>query len=466
MPRLLVILMSFVALGAFGQNKPLLYGVDDLPQSLLLNPGAAYTYDAYFGVPVLSGISASGGSSGISAWDIFQAGGDINARLDAAIRSLDNRDVFTANQQLEIVSAGWLGRDEKTFYSAGLYQETDFIMYFPKDFALLAYDGNAPYIDRAFEFSDISFTADVLSVYHFGVNKKLSRKLRLGARAKLYMSAANVNSTNNQGFFRTRTTPDGPNFYTHEVVGANVTANSSGLSGIIDNGEGVSSLTSRLLFSSNLGLGLDIGGTYDISNQLSLSASLLDIGFIAHGNNLNTYRLSGSYELDGIELEFPALLEGQSTTEYWEIFLDEAEAALPYEDQLEESYITLRPLKFNGAINYGFGTNLNGECDCTNKNGTRYTSHIGVQFNAIKRPKSVLAAASLYYDKSWWPFLKTKMTYTVDTFSKNNIGLLVSTKIKNFNFYLAADNLLETVDIAKARQFSLQAGMQVVISQK
>ncbi len=443
---------------AYGQNKQLLYGVDDLPQSLLLNPGASYTYEAYFGVPVLSGISVGGGSSGVSVWDIFQEGGDINARIDTAIRDLDNKDVFTVNQQLELLSAGWLGRDEKTFYSAGIYQETDAIVYFPKDFALLAYDGNADFINSSFEFSDISFTAELISVYHFGINKKISKKLRLGARAKLYMSAANINSTNNEGFFRTRTTPEGPNFYTHEIVGANVTANTSGLTDDFK--------ASRLVFSSNLGLGIDIGGTYDISNQLSVSASLLDVGFIAHGNDVQNYRFSGSFDLDGIELEFPALLAGQETTEYWEIFINEAETAVPFEDELEDSYVTLRPVKFNGALNYGFGTNLNGECDCTNKNGTRYTSHVGLHINAIKRPRSVLASATLYFDKSWWPFLKTKFTYTVDTFSKNNVGLLVSTKIKNFNFYLAGDNLLEYSDVSQARQLTLQAGMQVIMDSK
>ena len=456
MSKQLLVVLVFMALSAFGQNKPLLYGVDALPQSLLLNPGAEHTYDAFFGVPLLSGISVSGGSSGVSAWDIFQAGGDINTRLDTVIRNLDSKDVFTANQQLEILSAGWLGRDKKTLYSAGLYQETDFIIYFPKDFALLAYDGNAPYIDRPFEFSEISFAAELLSVYHFGVNKKVSKKARLGARAKLYMSAANINSTNNEGFFRTRTTLSGPNFYTHEVVEANIDVNSSGLT------ENISA--SSLLFSSNLGLGLDIGGVYAISNQLAISGSLLDIGFIAHGKDLQNFGFFGSYALDGIELEFPALLEGQETTDYWETIINEANEALTFEEELEQSYITFRPLKFNGAINYGFRTNLKGKCYCSYKNQTVYSSNIGIHINAIKRPRSILAAATVYYDKNWGSFLKTKITYTVDAFSKSNVGLLFSTKIKNFNFYLAGDNLLAYRDIAKAQQFSFQTGMQIIIN--
>jgi hypothetical protein len=466
MRQCLLISLCLVGLTSYGQNKQLLYGVDDLPQAQLLNPGASYNYDKYIGIPLVSGISVSGGSSGVSVWDIFQEGGDINGRINSAVRSLDNKDVFAANQQLEILSIGWLGRDEKTFYSGGIYQETDFIFYFPKDWAVLAYDGNADYINRSFKFSDISVAAEALSVYHFGVNKKLSRKLRLGARAKIYMSMANVNSTQNEGFFRTRTTPDGPNFYTHEVIGANVTARSSGLAGIIDNDEGLNSITGNAILSPNLGLGLDIGGTYNFTDQLSVSASLLDIGFVSHSQDLKTYRFSGSYALDGIELEFPALLDGEGTTDYWNQFVNEAEAQLPYEDQLAQSYTTWRPVKFNGAINYGFREDLDGGCNCTDKSGRRFTTNVGFHLNAIKRPRSVLTAATIYYDRAWGSFLRTKVTYTANTFSQRNVGLLISTKIKNFNFYLAADNLLEYADVVKARELSLQMGMQLVFDSK
>lgn len=466
MKKCLLLLFCWAAAGVVAQNKQLLYGVDDLPQSLLLNPGATYNFDTYFGIPLVSGFSVSGGSTGVSAWDIFQVGGDINGRINNAVRRLDNKDVFTANQQLEILSFGWLGRDKESFYSGGMYQETDVLVYFPKDIAVLAYDGNAPYINRPFQFSDISVTAELLSVYHFGINKKLSRKLRLGARAKLYMSMANVNSTGNEGFFRTRDTPEGPNFYTHEIVGANVEANSSGLAGIIDDDGDISSITKNAILSPNIGLGIDIGGTYNFSDQLSVSASLLDIGFISHTRDVRTYGLSGSYELDGLELEFPALLAGESTTDYWDEFIDEVEEQLPYKDGQEESYTTWRPVKFYGGFNYGFREDIDGGCNCTDKSGRRFTSNVGLHINAIKRPKSVFTAATIYYDRAWNSFLRTKITYTANAFSQKNIGLLFSTKIKNFNFYLAADNLLEYTDVSKARELSLQMGMQVVINPK
>jgi hypothetical protein len=100
------------------------------------------------------------------------------------------------------------------------------------------------------------------------------------------------------------------------------------------------------------------------------------------------------------------------------------------------------------------------------KKNVAFLNSVGLHLNAIKRPRSVLAAATVYYDRLWASFLKTRVTYTIDTFSSRNLGLLVSTKINNFNLYLAADNLLEYADVAKARQLSVQMGLQVVINTK
>jgi len=138
-------------------------------------------------------------------------------------------------------------------------------------------------------FSDLSATAEVLSVYHFGVNQKVNDKLRLGARAKLYSSLININSTDNQGLFVTRETPEGPNFISHDVTNANIVANTSGISG-----DGISG---NVLFSGNIGFGFDIGGTYDVNDKLSVSASLIDVGIIFHTSNVENFNLTGLFLL-------------------------------------------------------------------------------------------------------------------------------------------------------------------------
>lgn len=443
------------------QNKQLLYNVDDLPQTLLSNPGASIAFEKHIGIPFFSGFSLSLGSTGVSAYDIFQEGGDINARIRDVIFSLDNKDAFVVNQQLELISFGWRDKFTENYYSAGLYQETDVIAYFPKDIAVLAYEGNSDFLDTPFKFSDVSFAAEVISVYHFGINKEISKKLRVGARAKLYMSIANINSTNNEGFFITNTTPEGPNFLQHQILNASITVNTSGLRSIAEGGTPARAL-SRAIISNNIGLGFDIGGTYTFDSHWTATASFIDVGAIFHTKDLRNYNLSGSYATDGINLQFPDILNGEQLIDYWEELENEFKENLPFEDELQNSYTTWRPTKFNASVNRGFGTNLNGDCDCTNSGVDRYATNVGVQLFAIKRPRSIQRAVTLYIDRTWNRFFRTKMTYTYDAFSNRNIGLLFSTKINKFNVYLAADNLLDYSNLAKAQSASLQFGFQLL----
>jgi len=457
MGRLIGIIMLLGSFLGIAQNKQLLYGVSDLPQSLLLNPGAEINFDKHIGIPFFSGVYVSAGSSGVSVHDLFQEGGDFNARLRDIIFSLSNRDFFTVNQQLELISFGWKSRRKERYYSAGLYQELDAIVYFPRDLAILGYEGNADFIGTFFDFSDLSATAEVLSVYHFGVNQKVNDKLRLGARGKLYSSIANINSTNNQGLFVTRETPEGPNFISHDVFNANIVANTSGITG---NG-----IPGSILFSGNIGFGFDIGGTYTINDKLSVSASLVDVGIIFHTSNIENFSLTGDFSTQGIDFSFPAVIDANATIEYFQNLEDSFDIELPFQDELSENYTTLRPVKFNSSVNYGFGDSNGLDCNCYNDGASTSKNNFGAQFYAIKRPQAFQTAITGYYDRFWGDFLRTKITYTIDPFSAENVGLLISTRINKFNVYIAGENILDYSNIAMARNASVQFGFQLVFNE-
>ncbi|MBE16176.1 MAG: DUF5723 family protein [Dokdonia sp.] len=443
---------------AFAQNKQLLYGVNDLPQALHLNPGAAITFEKHLGFPFLNA-SIGAGSSGVSVYDIFQEGGDINARILTALNRLDRRDHFVVHQQLDLFSYGWKPRFKEHYFSFGVYQELDAILYFPKDLATLAYQGNAGSIGRSFGFDDLSAAAELLTVYHFGISKPISEKWRLGARFKLYSSIFNLSSISNKGQFVTLETPEGPNFYSHQVQNAALLANTSGVISVAE--DGASPLGAAIL-SGNLGIGVDIGATYFYNDQWTATASLLDIGAIFHRTDLRNYALEGSYELEGIEFLFPPILDGAAATPYWENLEDEIEDQLPFQDKLEQTYTTWRPLKINAGISYGFGQNLNGECDCTNGGEQRYQSLAGLQFFSVNRPQGLHSALTAFYDRSWNEVFRSKLTYTIDPYSHRNIGLLISAQFNKFNVYIAADNLLEYPNLAKAYAASLQFGFQLI----
>lgn len=467
MRRFLFLFILTFSVAAMAQNKQLLYNFDDLPQTLLNNPGAETNFDMHVGIPFLSQIHLSAGSSGVSMYDIFKDdGGSINDRIKETLHKLSRKDFFTVNQQLEIISLGW--RDnQRRYYTAGLYQEIDAFLYFPKDPAVLAYEGNKDYIGKNFDFSDAAFTADVLNVFHIGVTNYYSKDLNYGFRAKIYSGIFNANSVGNSGIFRTELSPGGPNLYRHYMADVDILINTSGWANVVDNdsettggnNEVMKTLVKSAFLGGNIGLGLDAGFTWYPSDQYRITGSVLDIGFLRQTTNVENYRYFGDYQTDGIELLFPG------TQEYWDEWEDDLDRNLK-DETLTNSYTTWRPVKFNASIDYGFSENSE-PCNCYRPMGRRrYFNHLGAQFFAVKRPRGLNYATTLYYDRTFNDNFRGKITYTADSYSFSNIGLLVSTRFSNFNVYLAADNLLDYTNLAKARNASLQIGFQLMFSRE
>nr|WP_321237252.1 DUF5723 family protein [uncultured Psychroserpens sp.] len=455
----------FLVVLTHGQNKEILYDFNDIPQTLNQNPGALVAFDKHFGIPLLSQIHFSFGSSGVSAYDIFKNDGvDVNTKISNVIFSLSNRDYFAVNQQLEIINGGWR-KDENTYFSYGIYEEADIVSYFPKDLAVLLWEGNANYIGRSFSLEDINFKGELLSIFHFGINKKISKKLTVGARAKIYSSIANVNSTNNSGTFTTRESSTGDNVYEHVFQFLDGTLQTSGVASLLgddnsDFSKDIKTLRKRILFGGNLGVGVDVGFTYQPEEQHVITGSLLDVGAIFHSKDVETYHLNGSYTTEGLELVFPQLLDEDGTTPYWEN-LEEAFDENIKIDTLRNNYVTWRSTKFNASYRYNFGKGNGQDCDCY-AGSKPYLNGVGLQVFSIFRPRQPQFAATAFYYRRLFDFLKLKATYTVDDFSYHNIGLGASMHFGNFNMYLMGNNLSELQNISKTQSVSLQFGINLI----
>jgi hypothetical protein len=132
-------------------------------------------------------------------------------------------------------------------------------------------------------------------------------------------------------------------------------------------------------------------------------------------------------------------------------------------DTLYNSYTVMRPLKINAAIQYHFGRSFgNQDCDCYSMGKGDFGSQaVGVQLYSIFRPKAPQYAATLFYYRRFAGFIAGKITYTLDSYSFDNIGLMAVGDIGKFNVYLGFDNLLRYENLAKANSLSLQLGFNL-----
>jgi hypothetical protein len=462
MTRLFTVLLIFTATVFNSQNKQVLYNFAELPQTLLLNPGAETNFKFHIGVPLLSGISSEFGSTGFSVSDLFAVDNkNINDKVSTVINKIGNRDHVKFNFQLDVFNAGYRYNDN-IYFSFGFYEEVDGISYFPKDLLILFTEGNSnsKYLNKSFNVSNLLYKVDVLGVFHFGVTKKINEKLTFGTRFKIYSSALNMETSHNSG---TLTTVNGSNnIYTHYIDNVNINLKTSG---IVDQNQkyikNPKDYLKKTFLSGNLGLGLDVGLTYHISDQLEFTGSIVDFGFIKHKKNIKNSFLKGNYVFEGLEFGYNSS-NSSDPTNSWDELNSDIKEKLPSGDN-QDAYISWRPTKINTSLKYSFGEKRSKLC-YNDKYKDFYTNALGVQLYTIFRPLSPQLALTGFYETSFSQKLHAKITYTLDDYSFYNIGAGLSAQLGKLNVYGMVDNIAQFRDIATANNISFQLGINLIFN--
>ena len=451
---LFTVLYLLLTFCVFSQNKQILFGFSETPQTLLLNPGAETNYKYHAGIPLFSGMSVNIGSSSLTLSDLFSPEGIFNDKVTTAINKLTPSDYGSFNAQIEVINLGYR-IDDNTYISAGFYNEIDFISYFPKDVAILLNEGNAAYLNKNFSFSELIMRTDVLGVLHAGITRKMSDRLTVGGRVKIYSSSFNMNTSNNSGTF---TTTNGTNnILAHSLNNIDFVFNTSGVydgnAVSIDGGE----VATSTLLGGNLGFGLDVGLTYHVSPQLQITASILDFGYISYSNKVKNKTIKGNYSFDGIDFQFDS-----SNPDYWSDLTNDFNDKVPRIDN-SDSYTLMRPTKVYAGLKYSYGASRLIKGDCYNTNYKEYYANaIGLQLFTIFRPLQPHLALTGFYEKVLGENLQAKFTYTIDDYSFSNIGFGLSTNIGKVNSYIVVGNILDIANASNAKGASFQLGMNLI----
>ena len=457
MNRILLGFIFIFSIQLYSQENQILYDFDEIPQTLILNPGSNYSHDFFIGIPLLSGMSIDGGVTGVTAYDIFADDGrDINDKIRDVIYGLKNDDSFIVNEKLEVLSGG-IRLNEDDFLSFGLYEEFDLVFYYPSDIAQLFYEGTTN-LDRRYSLDGVNLKADMLGVLHAGISHKVSEKFTLGGRVKLYSSVFNAQTKNNQGEFYT--TQGVNNYFHHHLVNVDATVQTAGI--IYDDYGNFepNDFAKKIITFENPGFGLDVGFTHRFNEQFHITGSILDIGFVRNSKDVSSYYVRGGYDTEGIELEF----DSDTPSDYWEELKEDFENKLPI-DTLTTAYNSYRPLKVHASAKYSFGKPYYEDCYKSNADDP-YRNAVGGQLFVANRPLHAQWAATIFYERRFGSVLRTKFTYTLDNYTSSNIGLGLSAKMGPFNLYFAADNLQYISNLAKANSSSFQLGLNVIIDKK
>lgn len=369
---------------------------------------------------------------------------------------MTSNDRISLNEQIDILDAGFKigGENSKSYVSFGVYQEFDFLTYLPKDLINSAVGNTAI---GQINLTDINVRAEMLTVFHLGLHKKINKKLVVGFIAKAYSSIFNFNSTHNSG--GALVSVNGSGGFNYTANNPNLVINTSGMTkyrtGTSNNIAG--DIKNKLFLGENSGLGFDAGFTYYPQENKQFTASIIDVGYVKHAKEVENFVLKN---------------RTFSATSYATIkdFLNDVDAIInPAPSKKNTSaYTTWRPMKVYSSYQYFFDKDrLDAECDCLNfDQEIIYKNAIGVQLFAMTTLKLPTVALTGYYKRRLTHALQMKATYTLDAYSYSNIGLGLSSTFAKVNFYVLADNLLAYTDLAKANSLSLQFGLNVIFANK
>lgn len=176
----------------------------------------------------------------------------------------------------------------------------------PRSFFDFMLRGNREYMleGKSHDISKLSFSATAFHELGIGFAMEIREKWSVGARMKLLFGIADVSTkvsnleltTDPEMYFITASA-DMQIRKSTGMVGYNLKDSSFNFSDI-------GNLKDDLLAFKNMGLGFDLGLSYKINKNISVSFSVTDLGFINWMQNSQIASTRGEYTFEGIELGF------------------------------------------------------------------------------------------------------------------------------------------------------------------
>ena len=281
-----------------------------------LNPALTPT-KGYFNLPVIGAVNATVGTSSLGYQDIIDIiddGDDFYTKPDFMNRLKDNNKL-NVNFSTEILSAGWY--KGKNFWSFNIGLRTDIGANLTKN--MFTFLNEMETVEENWRNSNYDISGQQLNINAYteiglGLSRQINSRLTVGARVKALLGIGNmelklnrvamsanlpsdqqINQWSSESYWNSMTPSQAAqaaqelkdkfnNYHANLTVGAELKSSFKGLE--LQEEEGKDYVTDFDFDSGKLGIagygfGIDLGASYKILDNLTVSASVLDLGFIS-----------------------------------------------------------------------------------------------------------------------------------------------------------------------------------------
>lgn len=435
----LLLIALFGPNGTSQQNHSLFF-MHYLPESNLLNPAIPITCKWYVGIPALSSIHMNYGNSSFTYNQLFSSSGSgtYEADINKVVNQLHWRNFIGSEFHTQLFALGYR-RGEYSFMFT-ITEKNNTPVFYPREAIMLLWGGNTQFEGETASLRGTGVYFNHYREYALSVSKLTKEGILIGGRAKLLFGKLNISPSLMNIALQTDETTFNLDFSGDLKVRTSlpiIVENDGNSIGNIQYNDAVNPM-SLALNRKNPGGAIDLGIIYPYSDKIQLSVSLIDLGVIRWGSNLNTFNGSGEFQYTGF------IGDSLNSETYFDNLLNAFSDSMQL-NATPDKYWTVLPPRIIAGGTYKLRDDLKA----------------GVQGEAIFHRSKIIPSATISAHYEPFDALQVMASYTVQYYSLKNFGFGIVVGRNPLQFYAISDNLIGNIWPLTTRNLNLRFGLNI-----
>jgi hypothetical protein len=409
------------------QHINTLYFMYTLPQSNQMNPAVQIPCKVYLGMPMLNSVEFSLGNSAFSYSNLISVkqDGTVVPNYNYFLSNKNSADLIHTELQINDFALGI--HVAPYYFTFDISEKVDGHIILSNSLFQFLSQGNTPYVGTSAHLGGMTANATYYREYALGASRVFDNKLTLGVRGKLLFGKADLNITSSVIDWYTASD------WSLIALNTNMKANMSGpfkvyigQGGRIDSIKNNFDVIPFLLNSQNKGAAIDLGAIYHLNEQITLAASILDLGFIHWASGVTNISITGNSSFNGIP-------DVKSIQSYYDS-IHFAATTNPYNEFLSAKIFLGGTYQFIPSMNVGLmGRN---------------------EIFSNRLHSSITASCNTEFVKH----LSGTLSYSWDYNSFTNVGLGIGYRTPILSFYMISDDVSGMIKWKSARVEDIRFG--------
>lgn len=459
-----IILIGILTISLINISKAqdhIIHNMTNLHQSINNNPARQTNCQIYIGLPIITHTYFDL-TVPFTYKKIFteQADGKYG-NIDDIYNNLNEVNYFNFESYLTLLRTGFWVKDY--YITAGINNKIYNRTGFPKSIFELK-DGNYREDGTPLSFSNFGEDFTAYNEIQLGVSNEIIPDLTVGASVKLLFGLANFTTKTSEIKWYTDTDPEGNFEYTFNtefdirssmpIYWSETYDSETNLPNGIESDTTwnfeenfLDSISQYIFPTQNFGLGFDFGAIYEIDDMFTVSASIIDLGFINWGKNTKTVTQKSEFVFTGAD---PAsyIESFEQMTDSFSVIMDE---------YLEDFVDTLVGLAKPTFKEESYSTGLNTKIYIGGTYKPLDWLDVGLLYRGYFWDRKLHSSVSFSATANFWYGWSAALSYSIYNKKYNNIGLGFAYKLGPLQFYGMMDNIAFPIyGSNKALQYALK----------